>query len=138
MIRSTPEQIEQLIELSNANAKPTQAVKPTPLPVRKVKKNKYRAVPVTINGIWFPSKRQGERYKILSTWEKAGIITDLQTEVSYRLEVNGVLICKYYADSVYVMDGELVVEDVKGIKTPVYKLKKKLMKAIHGIEIKEV
>lgn len=107
---------------------------PKPLPTRK---SKYRAVPVVIGGIRFDSKREGERYKVLSTWEKCSIISNLQTQVAFRIEVNGLLVCKYIADFVYERDGVQVVEDVKGVKTPVYRLKKKLMKAIHGIEVLE-
>lgn len=62
-----------------------------------------------------------------------GAITDLQTQVVYQL-VQGV---KYVADFVYKNRGLVVVEDVKGFKTPVYKLKKKLMRSVLGIEIKE-
>jgi hypothetical protein len=51
--------------------------------------------------------------------------------------LNGVKICSYSADFRYQDGLELVVEDVKGYKTPVYNLKKKMMKAFHSIEIFE-
>jgi hypothetical protein len=57
--------------------------------------------------------------------------------VSFRLIVGGVLVCRYRADFVYVESGARVVEDVKGFRTVVYKLKRRLMLACHGIEIKE-
>ena len=44
---------------------------------------------------------------------------------------------KYKADFRYIEKGETVVEDVKGMRTPVYNLKRHLMKAVHGIEIRE-
>lgn len=74
---------------------------------------------------------------------KAGLIGLLELQKVYRLKVEGQRVCKYKADFVYmVMDtGETVVEDVKSEATrklPVYRLKKKFMKAIYGIEIKEV
>jgi hypothetical protein len=56
----------------------------------------------------------------------------------YRLEVCGVHVCDYVADFRYEEGGATVVEDAKGFKTAAYKLKKKLMKAIHNIEIREV
>jgi hypothetical protein len=52
--------------------------------------------------------------------------------------VGGETICRYVADFVYVRDEKRIVEDVKGLKTAVYKLKKRLMKAVHKIEIQEV
>jgi hypothetical protein len=59
--------------------------------------------------------------------------------VSYKLEINGILICTYIADLVYWRTGKPkeIVEDVKGVRTPEYKIKKKLMKAIYGIDIFE-
>jgi hypothetical protein len=54
------------------------------------------------------------------------------------VEVQGKLICTYVADFKYLENGKEVVEDVKGFKTPVYKLKKKLVEAIYGIEIIEI
>ena len=46
--------------------------------------------------------------------------------------------CAYYADFVYYKDGELIVEDVKGVKTEAYKIKKKLMLERYGIRITEI
>jgi hypothetical protein len=70
-----------------------------------------------------------------------GELRDIRLQVSYRLEFNGVLICRYHADFVYEERTKgawaEVVEDVKGFKTPAYKLKKKLMRACHNIEIRE-
>ena len=45
--------------------------------------------------------------------------------------------CNYIADFTYMENGELVVEDVKGVRTDAYKIKKKLMLWVHGIRIKE-
>ena len=49
----------------------------------------------------------------------------------------GILIEKYIADFTYIENGEYVVEDTKGKKTSDYKRKRKWMKNILGIEIKE-
>lgn len=46
--------------------------------------------------------------------------------------------CAYYADFVYYKDDELIVEDVKGVKTEAYKIKKKLMLERYGIRITEI
>lgn len=71
--------------------------------------------------------------------ERGGLIIDLWRQVRFPLFVNDVLICNYVADFVYSEDinGKLVVEDVKGHRTEIYRLKKKLMLACHGITIKE-
>lgn len=71
--------------------------------------------------------------------QAAGLIRDLETQPKFRLDVGSVHICSYLADFQYfdVPRGAIVVEDVKGMRTEVYKLKAKLMLAIHGIEVEE-
>ena len=97
------------------------------------KPSKYKNVKT--NG--FDSKKEFERYQELVLLEKAGEIIELQTQVLFGLYVNDQVICSYRADFVYWEQGEKVVEDCKGVKTPIYRIKCKLMKAIYGIEIKE-
>ncbi len=101
---------------------------------------KYGNKKVSIDGKKFDSKAEGARYVELKRLQEGGVISGLKTQEEFALPVNGVLVCKYLADFCYVdSDGNRVVEDVKGGPvTQVYALKKKLMKAIHGIEIKEV
>lgn len=100
--------------------------------------SKYRAVPVVVGGIRFASKAEARRYGELWLLEKAGEITQLELQPKYALMSAGERIAWYVADFRYVQNGALVVEDVKGVKTPVYKLKKKLAETQYGIEIKEV
>lgn len=104
-------------------------------PVKKG--NKYGAVKKTIDGYTFDSSGEAKRYMELRMLGKAGKITALSLQLRYRLSVNGVHVCDYYPDFTYYEHGVLVVEDFKGLKTPVYQLKKKLMLAIHGITIRE-
>ena len=85
----------------------------------------------------YASKKEATRAAVLHALEKAGKIFSLYEQSVYSLEVNGIVICKYIADFDYWVDGKHVVEDVKGFKTPVYRLKKKMLKAIYGIEIRE-
>ena len=101
---------------------------------------KYGNKKVEIDGKKFDSKAEGARYVELNRLQEGGIIFNLKCQESFALPVNGFLVCKYVSDFCYVdVDGNRVVEDVKGGPvTPVYALKKKLMQAIHGIEIKEV
>lgn len=86
----------------------------------------------------FPSKREANRYRTLLYREHAGEIKDLKVHVEFVLMVNGVLIGKYTSDFTYYENGMYVVEDAKGYRTRDYILRKKLMRAIHDIEIKEV
>ena len=56
------------------------------------------------------------------------------------MEINNQKICTYIADFEYDIERENgtidhVIEDAKGIQTPEFKLKKKMMKAIHNIDI---
>ena len=110
--------------------------------------NKFHARKTEIGGIVFDSAAEARRWQELTLMQKTGDITDLQRQVVYKLVVNGQLICKYIADfqykMVYEVDGikrpgkAWFVEDVKGVRTPVYRLKKKLLAALYGIEIIEV
>lgn len=104
------------------------------------RKNKYRSRKVSMGGISFDSKKEARQWGLLVQMQALGRIRDLRRQVTYRLEVNGTLICSYRADFVYFdcEENREVVADAKGMKTPEYKLKKKMMKAIHGIEIKEM
>lgn len=77
------------------------------------------------------SNLERDRHQQLQLLEKAGQIEDLRWQVPYRLEVGGLLICRYVADATYLLDGELVIEEIKGRWTDVAKLKKKLFEAIH-------
>ena len=78
---------------------------------------------------------------------KAGEITNLRRQVPYILipaqrdNRTGKLLereCRYIADFVYSDEGFTVVEDAKGMRTDVYKIKKKLMLQVHGIRVQEV
>lgn len=101
---------------------------------------KYGNKKTVVDGITFASKKEANRYCLLKLMERGGLIKSIELQPPYRLEVNGVLVCKYVADFRYVdaQTGETVVEDAKGFKTREYNLKKKLVKAVHGIEIREV
>ncbi len=101
--------------------------------------SKYRAKRTEVDGIFFASKKEARRYIELKCLEKAGHIKDMKLQPKFPIEVRGKKICTYVADFTYFHCGikEKVVEDVKGFITPVYKLKRKLMKAVHGIDILE-
>lgn len=90
-----------------------------------------------IDGRAFDSKKEARRYAELKLEQLSGLISGLRLQVSFKISVNGILICRYRADFSYVKNGSRIVEDVKGFKTPEYKLKARLMLAIYGIVILE-
>jgi hypothetical protein len=101
---------------------------------------KYKNIKIEIDGILFDSKKEGKTYQELKLEEKAGIIERLRWGIKYSIDVNGVYIGYYKADFDYYRNNVLVIHDVKSEitrKNSTYRLKKKLIKAIYGIEIKE-
>lgn len=111
-----------------------------PVTKRVLTNNKYRAIKTEVDGIRFDSKREAARYLELKTLLKGKKIGALSLQPKFSLVVNGQKICTYIADFAYLdlKTGLRVIEDVKGVKTPIYNLKKKLVRALHGIEITEV
>ena len=105
--------------------------------------SKYHAKKTTVDGIEFDSAKEAKRYTKLRDMEEEGKIQHLRLQVPFELlpsfECDGVKYrgMSYVADFVYVRDGKVVVEDVKGVKTPEYKLKKKLMAYVNHINIEE-
>ena len=127
---------------------------------------KYKNNPVELDGIKFDSKLEDKRYGELKLFERAGKITDLQRQVKFELipaqyetverysDKTGKKLkdgkrllekeCSYIADFVYFIDGQLIVEDVKGYRDPQsagyakFVIKRKLMLYLHGIKIQEV
>lgn len=104
---------------------------------------KYHAQKTTVDGITFDSRKEADRYIVLKGMEEDGSIEDLRRQVRYELipafDVDGRHyrpVC-YVADFVYVEDGKTVVEDVKGMRTDVYRLKSKLFARRYGKVIKE-
>ena len=91
------------------------------------------------DGQKFDSVKEYHRWGCLKLLERAGAIKDLKRQVKYELipKIGSERACNYIADFTYMQDGKLVVEDVKGVKTDAYKIKKKLMLWVHGIRIKE-
>ena len=107
---------------------------------------KYGNTKTVRDGRVFDSKHEAGRYAELKLLQRAGKISELKTQVSFLLipaqydEKHRCIerSCKYVADFTYMEDGHLVVEDAKGLKTDVYRIKKKMMLQKYGIRIKEV
>ena len=109
--------------------------------------SKYFSRKTTLDGITFDSKAEAERYAELKLLEKSGEIYGLALQPSfelipkYRKHGRTVRAVNYIADFLYIdrKTNQMVVEDVKGYKTEVYRLKKKILEYKYpGIEIKEV
>ena len=127
-------------------------------------RQKYGNEKVSCDGITFDSKKQVRRYNEIKLLQRAGQITELELQQSFELvpscyeaiptgeyykkgekkgqpKYKNVCIEKavtYRADFTYYENGQLVVEDTKGMKTKEYIIKRKLMLYIHGIKIKEI
>lgn len=123
------------------------------------KGNKYHNSAVIVDGISFQSMKEARRWRELKLMESAGMIHGLTRQKKYVLipaqrepdtvgkrggKIKGKLIereCSYYSDFTYYdKNGREVVEDVKSpaTRTEQYKIKKKLMMYVHGIQIVEV
>ena len=107
----------------------------------KPRQSKYRNVKTKYDGINFDSKKECERYKVLKQWQQKGLIKNLVLQPKFLIAESVQLDGKkqraryYIADFMYQdQDNNQVVEDVKGMKTDIYKLKRHLVKEKHGIE----
>ena len=105
-----------------------------------MKRPKYGNRKIIVDGLRFDSQREAGRWRALQRLVKSGDISDLQRQVTFRMIVNGIRITTYRCDFQYIDNatGELVVEDAKGMPDRRWPMVKKLMKACHGIDIKEV
>lgn len=124
--------------------------------MRWYNQNKYRNTKTIFDGIEFDSRKEAARYKELKLLEAAGEISNLEMQVKFVLIPTqrepdfvgvrggikkGKVIekeCSYLADFVYIRDGEVIVEDTKGIRTKDYIIKRKLMLYLLGIRIQEI
>lgn len=101
--------------------------------------SKYGNIKTEINGYVFDSKREANRYMVLLSMEQSGEISDLIMQYPLDLRVQGgKIVGKYYADFRYTKNGKFIYEDSKGVRTAVYRLKKKIVEAVYNIKIEEV
>ena len=107
------------------------------------RRGKFNAIKTVVGGIRFDSKREAARYLQLVASERAGEISDLRLQPVFVLHAyhpmtgERTAIGKYRADFTYVESRAAVVEDVKGMLTPIYRWKKKHLRAEYGIDIRE-
>ena len=101
-------------------------------------KPKYGNKTTETNGLMFDSKKEARFFLQL---QQDPSVVSIKTQVRYELipKQDGERACTYVADFVVeYQSGEVVVYDVKGMKTAVYVVKRKLMLWVHGIKIREV
>jgi len=107
-----------------------------------IKRSKYGNVKTVVDGITFDSKKEAQYYSDLKWREKAGQVDDIQLQPVFPVSINGIKVFTYRADFSYVdVSGKTpreVVVDVKGVKTSLYRVKKKCVEAQYGIKIVEV
>ncbi|MBK9497082.1 MAG: DUF1064 domain-containing protein [Xanthomonadales bacterium] len=112
--------------------------------LRLTRRSKYGAIRVVLDGITFDSKREAFRYQQLKMRHLGGEIANLEVHPCYELRVNSQKIGKVTLDFRYIdllKRGAQVVEDAKSPATHKARdwvLRKKLLKAIHGVEVQEV
>jgi hypothetical protein len=99
--------------------------------------SKYGNEFVEHEGALFHSKGEFMRWRELQVEQRAGLISDLRRQVEFPIAAGGAVVCSWFADFVYMRDGREVVEDFKGYRTDIYKLKKKFVEAIYKIKILE-
>lgn len=108
------------------------------------KRRKYGNQPVEIDGIRFDSKAEARYYAHLKAMERSGEIKNLRRQVEFELAPSAVIYgrkrppLRYVADFTYERDGQIVVADVKGVSPDAYRIKRHLMKTVHGIDIEEI
>ena len=113
------------------------------------KPSKYNNRKVELDGFTFDSQKEARRYSELKILVRVGEISELELQKSFVLaesvkfnnEPRAKPDIRYVADFAYMENGVMIVEDVKSKATkalPVYRIKKHLMKSVHGIEIQEI
>ena len=103
-------------------------------------RSKYGNIKTKLDGHAFASKAEARRFAELKLLERAGLISSLTLQPKFPIVVNGTKVTTYIADFQYTEKGRVVIEDVKSTSTitPVYRLKKKLLKASLGLTVIEV
>lgn len=98
-------------------------------------KHKFRAIPTELDGIKFASRKEAKRYIELRLLEKSGELLFFLRQVPFHLPANVKYVCDFLC---FWKDETVTIEDVKGIKTPLYILKKKQVEATYPVKIMEV
>jgi hypothetical protein len=109
----------------------------------KAKRAKYGNKPTQIGSFTFASKREANRFEVLSDELVRGLISHFGLQPEFQLHAIGPdgvshVIGRYIADFTYRRNGQTIFEDAKGMRTPLYKWKKKHTELEYAVEIVEV
>ena len=114
---------------------------PAPKILKRKGKAKFRNVRVEYDGIKFDSQRECAHYQELKMLESAGEISQLRGHPrDFTITINNQRICRYEPDFIFYdeLQGRFRIQDVKGVVTALFKLKKKLVEATYDIEVEIV
>ena len=100
--------------------------------------SKYKAVKTVVDGITFASKREAYYYRLYSKMQEAGMIKNLKLQTSIPFKLNGEKVFTYKPDFEYDDENGHHIVDVKGVETPLFRLKKKLIEKLYKINIEIV
>lgn len=106
--------------------------------------SKYSNKKATVNNLLFDSQAEARRYKVLCAKEILGEIKGLERQIVYELapavKFDGATrktpALRYVADFGYWEGDKRIIEDVKGVLTPAFKIKRHLMKTVLGLEVR--
>ena|ERR1700740_762492 len=103
--------------------------------IKTIKHPKYKSIATVIDDIRFPSRKEANRYVELKLLKQAKEVKFFVRQVRFDLPGK----TKYLLDfMVFWQDGTITYEDVKGMKTPMYIMKKKQVESLYPIEITEI
>jgi hypothetical protein len=98
-------------------------------------KHKFHNVPQTIDHIRFASKKEAKRYEELKLLKRSGEVLFFLRQTPFHLPGATKYLCDF---TVFWSNGDITFEDVKGLKTPTYKLKKRMIEHLYPIHITEI
>jgi hypothetical protein len=98
-------------------------------------RHKFNAKPTTIDDIGFSSRKEANRYCELKLLQQSGEVVFFLIQVPFRLPGKVKYICDF---QIFWADGTVTFEDVKGVRTPMFILKKKMVEELYPVEILEI
>ncbi len=102
-----------------------------------MRKGKFNARRTTVDNIVFASAKEAKRYSDLKLLERGGQIHSLQLQPEFPIWINGKKCFVYKADFSFMENDGRTIEDCKGFRTAIFRLKKKCVEAYYGITITE-
>lgn len=103
--------------------------------MRPYQRHKYNAVRTEYDGIKFSSKKEADYYRQLKTYQDGGYVIFFLMQVPFHLPGKAKYICDF---QVFYADGTVRFVDVKGMETPMFKMKKKMVESLYPVTIETV